>query len=79
MCNRYAAVPVALRAVPDALRAFQMVAEDNGTQIISAANKQYKGRKSLAAFQDPLGPPYEGEEGFQEREIILVIVYNFVL
>ena len=54
-------------------------AADNGTEIISPANKQYKGRKSLAAFQAPLGLPYEGEEGFQEREIILRILYNFVL
>ena len=30
-------------------------AADNRTEIISPANKQYKDRKSLAAFQEPFG------------------------
>ena len=35
-----------------------MVPEDNGTQIISAANKQYKGRKSLAGVPGAEAVPF---------------------
>ena len=38
-------VPIALRAVPGA---------DNRTEILSPANEQYKGRKSLAAVPEAL-------------------------
>ena len=57
-----------LRASKSASGVPEVGAADNRTEIISPANKQYKGRKSLAAFQDPSVPLMWGKRVFRKEK-----------